>query len=84
MDEPESPDFSPDGKKVVFAALRAAVGDIFMLDLDTKEITNLTNDEFADYAPTCSPDGKYIVYMARVSGARSCSGWTSTRRRRRS
>ena len=30
--------------------------------------TNLTNDAFADYGPTYSPDGKYVIYMARISG----------------
>src|SRR5204862_2716280 len=28
----------------------------------------LTNDAFADYGPTYSPDGTFIVYNARVSG----------------
>ena len=51
VDEPESPDFSPDGTTVVFSALSAGVGDIFEIDLATEQITNLTNDEFADYAP---------------------------------
>ena len=53
---------------MAFSALRSAIGDLFMLDLDTGKIENLTNDAFADYGPTFSPDGKYIVYMARVSG----------------
>ncbi|HZT75266.1 MAG TPA: BamA/TamA family outer membrane protein [Vicinamibacterales bacterium] len=68
VDEPESPSFSPDGKKIVFDALRGGVGDLFELNLDTKEIVNLTNDKFADAGPTYSPDGKYIVYNVRVSG----------------
>jgi hypothetical protein len=68
VDDPESPDFSPDGKKVVFAGLQGAIGDIFILDLETKQITNITKDNFADSGPTWSPDGKYIVYVARVSG----------------
>src|SRR5512138_2319114 len=68
VDDPESPDFSPDGKKVVFAGLQGAVGDLFVLDLETKQITNITKDNFADSGPTWSPDGKYIVYVARVSG----------------
>jgi hypothetical protein len=68
VDDPESPDFSPDGKKIVFAGLVGAVGDLFILDLDTKQITNITKDKFADSGPTWSPDGKYIVYVARVSG----------------
>ena len=68
VDAPESPDFSPDGHQVVFSALQNAVGDIYLLDLDTRELTNLTEDDFADYAPTFSPDGSYLVYVARISG----------------
>jgi hypothetical protein len=67
LDEPESPDYSPDGKKVVFAALQNGTGDIFVVDLATRQITNLTNDPFADSAPTWSPDGQSIVYLARIS-----------------
>ena len=44
------------------------INDIFTVNLDTKEIVNLTKDEFADYAPTWAPDGKSIVYLKRVSG----------------
>ncbi len=68
VDEPESPSFSPDGRTVAFNALRGAVGDIFTLDLESGEVTNLTNDNFGDRAPRFSPDGKFIVYTARVSG----------------
>jgi hypothetical protein len=68
LDEPESPDYSPDGKKVVFAALQNGTGDIFVVDLASREITNLTKDNFADSAPTWAPDGQSIVYIARISG----------------
>ena len=68
VDEPESPSFSPDGRSVAFDALRNAVGDIFALNLDTKVVTNLTEDPFGDRAPSYSPDGKFLVYTARVSG----------------
>jgi len=68
VDGPESPDISPDGKEVAFAALRGAIADIFIINLETKEIRNVTNDAFGDYAPTYAPDGKSIIYLARVSG----------------
>ena len=68
VDAPESPDFSPDGRQVVFSALQNAVGDIYLLDIETREVTNLTGDEFADYAPTFSPDGSHLIYVARISG----------------
>ena len=68
VDSPESPDFSPDGRSVVFSALSGAVGDIWRIDLETGALENLTKDAFADYAPTFTPDGKSLVYLARVSG----------------
>ena len=68
VDAPESPDISPDGRTIVFSALQSAVGDIYLLDLETGDLTNLTEDDFADYAPTFSPDGSYVVYLARISG----------------
>ena len=69
VDDPESPDISPDGRKVAFAALQHGIGDIFTVDLETMQITNVTNDAFADAGPTWSPDGAFLVYMARVSGS---------------
>ena len=68
LDQPESPDFSPDGRTVVFSALTNAIGDIYELDLETHEIDNLTKDDLAAYAPLFTPDGNSVVYLARVSG----------------
>src|SRR4029453_496901 len=68
VDDPESPDFSPDGRKMAFAALQNGTGDIFVGDLQTKKKTNITKDEFSNSAPTWAPDGRSIVYIARVSG----------------
>jgi len=66
VDAPESPAFSPDGRKVVFAALSGGLTDIYEVDLATEALTNLTKDAIADYSPAYSPDGKSIVYTARV------------------
>ena len=68
VDEPESPDFSPDGRSVVFSALTRAVGDIYRIDLATREVTNLTEDELADYAPVYAPDGNSLLHLKRISG----------------
>jgi hypothetical protein len=68
VDMPESPDISPDGRHVAFSALSNAIGDIFIVDVETGEVKNVTNDQFGAYAPTYSPDGKSLIYMARVSG----------------
>src|SRR5690606_18314278 len=68
LDAPESPAFSPDGRHVAFSAISGGVTDIYVLDLDTRALRNVTNDATADYAPTFAPDGQSIVYTARVGG----------------
>ena len=68
IDAPESPDFSPDGRLVAFSGMRGSEADIFTVNLETKEVVNLTKDKFASYAPTWAPDGRSIVYLVRVSG----------------
>jgi WD40 repeat protein len=68
VDMPESPDISPDGRYIAFAGLRNAIADIFVLDTTTGDIKNVTDDPFGDYGPTWAPDGKSIIYLARVSG----------------
>ena len=68
VDEPESPCFSPDGRSLTFSAMQGASADIFTVNIDSNAVTNLTNDDVANYGPTYSPDGKYIVYLARISG----------------
>jgi hypothetical protein len=68
VDLPESPAISPDGREVAFGGLSNAIGDIFVLNLDTNEVRNVTNDQFGAYGPTWSPDGRSLIYLARISG----------------
>jgi hypothetical protein len=68
IDMPESPDISPDGKEVALSGLSSAIGDIFIVNIETGAVRNVTNDQFGDYAPTWTPDGKALIYLARVSG----------------
>src|SRR3954469_6171384 len=68
VDEPESPSFSTDGRMMAVSAMRGGIRDIYTVDLETRQVVNLTADEFFDYAPVFAPDGKFIVYNARVSG----------------
>jgi hypothetical protein len=68
VDEPESPSFSSDGTTVAFSALSGGTSDIFTVDLASGKYENLTADDFSDYAPIYSPDGKYLIYIVRVSG----------------
>jgi hypothetical protein len=62
-----SPDFSPDGRKVAFAANRQGIYDIYSYDLTTGEIVNQTDDAFVDSNPVWSDDGQTILYNRRIN-----------------
>ena len=68
LDQVESPCILPNGRQVLFAATREGVADIYLMDLETGEYKNLTNDPFFDANPRISPDGTLVVYNRRVSG----------------
>ncbi|MCC7033443.1 MAG: PD40 domain-containing protein, partial [Acidobacteria bacterium] len=68
IDAPESPDFSPDGRRIAFSGMQGSNANIYILDVDTREVRPLSRDPLPHYAPTWSPDGSFIIYLARVSG----------------
>jgi Tol biopolymer transport system component len=61
-----SPAFSPDGKKIAFAGNLNNQSDIYLYDIDSGNVVNLTNDRFFDGAPVFSPDGKWLVFSSTV------------------
>jgi Tol biopolymer transport system component len=63
-----SPSYSPDGKKIVFSGFLGNQPDIFLYDIASGVVENLTSDHFFDGAPVFSPDGKWIVYSSVVDG----------------
>ena len=63
------PDLSPDGTKVAFHSNRASFADreglesqIFVLDLQTRRVSQLTHGPRGHRDPVWSPDGQQIVY----------------------
>lgn len=56
--------WSPNGKDIAFSGMQDGQSDIFSYNLDTKKVTQITNDAYSDYAPNFSPDGKKIVFSS--------------------
>jgi len=56
------PRFSPDGKKVAFVSDRSGGDNLWILSLDLKDTTQLTQGNGnLHFSPRWAPDGKYIV-----------------------
>ncbi len=68
LDEVESPCILPNGKQALVAATKEGVADIYLVNLETGEYKNLTDDAFFDANPRISPDGTLVVYNRRISG----------------
>lgn len=58
-----NPTWSPNGKKIAFSSQAGGVTDLFVYDLDTKQLQRLTDDPYADLEPAWSPDGSEIVFV---------------------
>jgi Tol biopolymer transport system component len=68
LDEAQAPCLLPDGRHALFVALKDGVSDVYLVDMETHALKNLTQDAIADDNPQISPDGNLVVYTRRVSG----------------
>ena len=59
-----SPAISPDGKWLAFASNRLQNAELYLMDLTTRSLHQLTHtDELDEYMPAFSPDGKSIAFV---------------------
>ncbi|MEE9269268.1 MAG: hypothetical protein V3V49_03320 [Candidatus Krumholzibacteria bacterium] len=69
----EDPDFHPTENLVIFSSDRCESGDrkrqgIYMVDVDSKEVTALTCGSHSDAHPDWSPDGKTFLFTSDRDG----------------
>lgn len=56
--------WSPDGEKIAFDANIGPYQDIFVYNLNTQKLTNITGDFFSDMQPAWSADSEFIYFVS--------------------
>ncbi|HBL27229.1 MAG TPA: amidohydrolase [Acidobacteria bacterium] len=66
------PRFSPDGKRIAFTSDQGGGENIWVMDRDGKNVTQVTKESFRLLnSPTWAPDGQYIAARKHFTGTRS-------------
>ncbi len=58
-----NPSWSPDGKRIAFSGLSGGYTDLYIYNLETKELRPMTQDAYGDIHPAWSPDGRWIAFV---------------------
>lgn len=58
------PQFSPDGKRLAFVSNRTGNGDIYVLNLETNDLSRITFDDSLDNLDAWSRDGKWLYFSS--------------------
>jgi Tol biopolymer transport system component len=63
IDDVRHPAFTPDGNSIVLSGIVGNASDLYRVDLETGDVTRLTNDAYTAIQPVVSPDGRRIVFV---------------------
>ena len=63
----EDPQWTLDGNKIVYVSWENGKAEIFIINADGSNKTQLTTAEFRDDSPEVTPDGQYILFSSRRS-----------------
>ncbi len=58
------PVFSPDGKRLAFVSNRTGSGDIYVLNLETNDLSRVTFDDALDNLDAWSRDGRWLYFSS--------------------
>ncbi|HET6528308.1 MAG TPA: hypothetical protein VFG39_06120 [Balneolaceae bacterium] len=59
-----NPAWSPDGSRIAFSGGSGGYSDIYIYNLETDSLTNITQDRYSDLQPTWSPNGAKIAFAS--------------------
>lgn len=60
----DGPEYTPDGKYIYFNSTRTGRMQLWRMKPDGKDQEQITNDEFNNWFPHISPDGKWIAFLS--------------------
>src|SRR5687768_7468425 len=52
----------PNGRQLAFTGSKGGVSDLYLVDVESGQLRQLTNDKYADLQPSFSADGRTIVF----------------------
>ena len=59
-----NPAWSPDGQTIAFSGTVGGFSDLYLYDVETQAVKQLTNDKNGDFHPDWSPDGGTIAFSS--------------------
>ncbi len=62
LDVVMSPSWSPDGSEIAFSGYNHGIHDLWIVNVATGQLRQLTNDKHAELMPQWSPDGKSLTF----------------------
>ncbi|MEW6650670.1 MAG: hypothetical protein AB1453_10835, partial [Chloroflexota bacterium] len=62
------PALSPDGRRLAYTSRRNGYWDIYILDMQSRQLTRVTDTPEYEGAPTWSPDNQWLAYETYANG----------------
>jgi Tol biopolymer transport system component len=63
--------WTPDARQLVLSGSKGGISDLYLVDVESGAVRQLTNDRYADLQPAVSPDGRTIAFATDRSDATS-------------